>query len=534
MKLLCGLVAMSIGLALPAGCASPASPSATAPVLGVTTVTPSSSPSRHPLPTPTARPTATRVIQSTATAALPATSPFTVTPLKPAPTARPIQTLAPLPEWQLPPEAIAPTGWPPLPADLYFWRDGCLWRWPASGGEVERLTPPIGGPFELARLTGDGQALIYQTARRLYHLTLHSTEATPHALTPEETEPLWDFSLSPDEQRIAYRTRERKLYLLDRATLARRLLTASAEQYAFTPDGRYLVYLASSSKPISGTLYALDVQALESPIALGSCRNSQMAWGQRPCTGFAVSPDGQHVVYSDGDGLWMTHLLAGKPQLLAANGSGEWGPVIRLGGWSPDSRYVQVKLRYYEGGELAIVDANSGQLCKLPDTPCYVGCSVEHLWGSGELWIATCSDFGIRQVYTAQVTAGELVVTPWFWDTRVQVCPTHLRLLREGRLAFVHQGCVERRGLEAGIYTLSAPGQLELVARLPTRVTDGAEWRWENTWKNQLVWSPNGAAFVFLYDFTPILVGRLDEPVLWDVRDRLRGANGLQWTMPRK
>ncbi|OQB01209.1 MAG: hypothetical protein BWY25_01307 [Chloroflexi bacterium ADurb.Bin222] len=69
----------------------------------------------------------------------------------------------PLPE-HLPLEgrAIQPATWPDLPADLFFLRDGQLWRWPA-GGEPEVLVKVLDSEITDYRVTPDGETVAYLT-----------------------------------------------------------------------------------------------------------------------------------------------------------------------------------------------------------------------------------------------------------------------------------------------------------------------------------------------------------------------------------
>jgi hypothetical protein len=133
-----GLLSLALCLLFLIACTGPTTP----PPVAVPS-TPANMPARATQPTRTRLPTLTPM----------PTHPPTVTPIVPTP----------YPPFPL--EAQVLTSWPPLPSDLYFLRDGRLWRWPAAGGAPEEL----GGSEEPVldyRLAADGQRVAYLTDRR--------------------------------------------------------------------------------------------------------------------------------------------------------------------------------------------------------------------------------------------------------------------------------------------------------------------------------------------------------------------------------
>jgi len=131
-------------------------------------------PATSPLPTPVSPPPT----------ALPPTltAPPTFTPAPPSTSIPPSPTWTPTP-WPTPafPAEAAPVSQPlpALPADLYFIREGSLWRWPQAGGDFDlivaapeqksgnhrKLSSPTRGfpPFGVTeyRVTPDGRHLVY-------------------------------------------------------------------------------------------------------------------------------------------------------------------------------------------------------------------------------------------------------------------------------------------------------------------------------------------------------------------------------------
>lgn len=121
------------------------------------------------------------------------------------PSATPVPTTTPTPELQLPltPSATIPQGWPPLPADFYFLRDGRLWRWAAPGGEPQALTPPelTVAAYSLAY---NGARLAYATTANQLYVLDRGTDETLTIPVAASFTPNTGFTLSPDGSRLAY------------------------------------------------------------------------------------------------------------------------------------------------------------------------------------------------------------------------------------------------------------------------------------------------------------------------------------------
>lgn len=121
------------------------------------------------------------------------------------PSATPVPTVTSTPEPQLPlkPSATVPEGWPSLPADFYFLRDGRLWRWAAPGGEPQALTPSD-LPVAAYSLPHNGRRIAYATtANQLYVLDRGTAELLTIPVSASFTLNT-GFTLSPDGSRLAY------------------------------------------------------------------------------------------------------------------------------------------------------------------------------------------------------------------------------------------------------------------------------------------------------------------------------------------
>jgi len=435
------------------------------------TPSPTPTPTRTPvLPTPT--PTHTPTLTPTATP--------TITPT-PTPTLPPGLLLSPTP--------TALQGWPPLPTDLFFLRDGQIWLWLAEGGAVESL--PVAAEGE-------------------------------HVLT---------YRVTQDERFFLYTTDAGKLYAFDRAqwqhTLiptAGRLLDEQGSYFDVTPDARYLVYLAWGIQPVTetltthqhfGTVFAIELTDLRRPQrTLGYC-----GIGTTPCTGVYLAPNGNLVAYEDGAGLWLTALDNPNPRLiLPATEAGETPP-WQFKGWSPNSHWVILEARTAESILLGLLDVTTGAIFPFGDV-CAEGCRIGLSWDAQSLWMFTDTP---QQgcLYQVQPPTGNAPPAMPY-----QLCaldawalhPASPLALPDGWVAFLHRGCGDGcPGPAPGLYFIGPDEAVHPIALLDHN--DG-----------EVLWTHDGSAFIYFdADGAPSRMGVTDGSGFWDVRAALEGAHDFRW-----
>jgi hypothetical protein len=486
-----------------------------------------------------------------------------------------------------PNEAVWPSGWPALSFDLYFLRAGRLWRWLAQGG-LEALTPADGMVVQGYVLSPGGRYIAYVTASdalyaletsagrrifpvgdaspvvreysflsgsRLLYITqageLYVADLDARAqIVPRAGDPpavVKGYSRAENGRSMAYETTGGELYVVDleERRPVRVPVRGMLGQFALNAEGNALLYMSkwSDGKVYSATLYVVDLRTPERPVELGSCGVREDRWG---CMGFLLSPDGQKVVWQDGNGLWLSSLAPGNARLLLKidyRPPDEGGPfchACNIEGWMPGGRGVVVRMCCWEGAGFGIVDVETGALWIGDESKaiawCYTGCGVEAVWASEGLWV---SDVPNQLMFLRSSSDGRFEAVRALTLSRNSVWPMELQPLPGGRLAFADQRCDIPFGLRddarlpPALYILEANGQLRRVAPLPRfRCTSDSidpESPPDITYPGQVLWTADGSAFLYLdADGHALLVGRADGSVLWDVRTQLMGAKDFR------
>ena len=178
-------------------------------------------------------------LSSLETPAPAATSAMISTPV-PSPTWTPWPTSTPPSVPTFPPEAMQPEGWPLLPADLYFIRDGGLWRWPQAGGSLEQV---VAAPQK----NGSSGGKLSQTVG-----------VTAYRLTADRQHLAFAFvELGPTTSEL-----HSKLIVLNRTTGISVTIPTATDFYFLpprhppldiTPDGRYVIYFAQGVRPTTSS-----------------------------------------------------------------------------------------------------------------------------------------------------------------------------------------------------------------------------------------------------------------------------------------
>jgi TolB protein len=187
-----------------------------------------------------------------------------------------------------------------------------IWMTPAFGGTPSLLTTLGEGNRDLICWSKDGQRLYYQLNLNLFALNVASRESTPLTkLDASQLQPR-DFSLSPDEKRIAYVDR-RDLWVvpLDGGTSVQITKDAVGNRHpVWHPDGRRIIY----SSDRDGVYQICQAYLDGRPPA-------QLTFGESGSMLSDVSSDGARILFSsskDESDVWGVGLEAQKPFQLTS------------------------------------------------------------------------------------------------------------------------------------------------------------------------------------------------------------------------
>jgi hypothetical protein len=428
---------------------------------------------------------------------------------------------------------------PPLPADLYFLREGRIWVCHAEGGALEQI--PIAEEAQ-------GDVVV-------------------------------DYHITPDRRYIAYVTNAGELFILDRSRWVQtflpttgRILDQNGLHITLGEDGKTLLYLAWDVQPTRGAIeqgsgsgtilamHALTPTLRQQTIAF--CKGTP-AW---PCMGFKLSPDAGRIAMIDSRGVWTadippldTESLGAEspaPRMVASHGEAPTLP-LRHWSWSRDGQWLV--LESSDAGQIALslLDMRSPPERPSPgDTPdetppdqpvqtitphtvCSSPCTVDSSWGDSGLWVIwDTPDLGCA----GRVNPGDVVLedAPSRLAVQEPFCglagqplhPTAPQVLQQYGLAVIHRGSPD---LPAGLYALpvgppegassdddvteAVPAGMAPVplAFLPPVVTSAE-------------WSPEGRALIVSDDRgAPILLIDLFHAATWDVQDLWEKAHTFRW-----
>lgn len=480
-------------------------------------------PSPAPSPTPTASPVRTPTPTPSPT---PTPLPTPTVPPSPTPTRTRTPTPTPVPTPVPPPEAVSLQGWPPIPENLYFVRQGSLWRWSREGGLEQIVAAPA-----VSGMSGGKLASLAPGGPRV------PLGVIDYRITPDERFLVYTFvrkDLGRYRSEIGFLdlVARQSFFIPGTATLT--YDSPPTPLIDITPDGHYVVYLAWNTRPTTlsswetsgsgdgryGTIFAVDTRNPNHEYELGYC-----AARERGCGGFALSPDGSGIVFLDGRGIWFSEIPGGKPRLLVEQ---PYYNCVWMGrfAWAPNGKSVLTeRVCADEVLEAAIIDISARAIKGVRQTARHLGFAAVSWSGGGQELLVARTDFYLGDLMRVPVDNPKneevLLSGTGMWPTAPCELP-------DGRIAFANQACEAKKDMPWGIYVVEEDGQnLRKTVPLPAPPCHGFI-----PYLAEILWAPDGSAFLYLFRGQPLLLGRTDGSALWDVHEALAGARNFQWRPP--
>jgi dipeptidyl aminopeptidase/acylaminoacyl peptidase len=288
---------------------------------------------------------------------------------------------------------------------------------------------------------------------------------------------------------------------------------ADAPWLALSPDGQWLAFVAGPNSSFgdvrSGQVFVMPAQPGGELRHVGECMLSNEEIYTVGCLGLLWAPDGHTLVWGDGPGVWLVDAEGGEPRQVLASGPGQpddptagaHAPVA----WSPQGRFLTVRIGYYEGSGFGVLDVQTGRIAEIPGAGEYMEPTARMAWlPNGRLVVVMRSDPQAQQtphidMWRIDPESEALLVNGGggLIDVPADMFPLGTTVLDDGRMAFALIGSNMNgpRTTMGSLYVtqLNEMEQANPVADLPPART-------EETYVDQVWWSPDGAGALVVYN----------------------------------
>ncbi len=343
-----------------------------------------------------------------------------------------------------------------------------------------------------------------------------------------------EYSLSQDGRRVALLRSTKvsangsELFNLDLLDLKNKQVTSLLKsiprifQLRASADGQMIAYQAVDE---SVTITAIAINNPQEVKSVGVCRQVKL----QTCSSLTWSPDGYSLAWEDDDGIWLSKLGQGKPQLLASHQIEVTDPkglassiTVSFGNlnWSPKGRYLLTQIQTLSGiGWSAILDTRQGRWNEVPDTfKTSVAGDGNATWmPGGEVLVIsnpqqkTSLGFSIY-LWKIMPTGKEFFVM----DRQFRISSDHPELLSNSALlATVGQAgwiaAISEKMLCFSTQANSSKNQLDLFwFELDSDQLDYQSYSADNV--QSILWSPDGSGALVIQKSGLVIFGRRSQP----------------------
>lgn len=217
-----------------------------------------------------------------------------------------------------------------------------IWTIASTGGQPRRVTATLRYKKQL-RWSGNGQWIAFITTQDDGNSDLHAVSADGQSMltltntAAEETDPVW----SPDSTRIAFTQRigsQSSIMSVDlQSSVIRKLADGPASSLRWSPDGKWIVYVADLLQPHDDSRENEDIFII--PAEGGPPRLLTPGTSRFRDNSPDWSPDSQHIVYASEESgysnLYILDAPSGARRPLTSGNAEMLSPK-----WSPDGSMV--------------------------------------------------------------------------------------------------------------------------------------------------------------------------------------------------
>lgn len=242
---------------------------------------------------------------------------------------------------------------------------------PTKLGPAKALTNHKDHAIRKARLSGNGEAIVYECGADLYVLTLkdgksrklaieaYADDRSNSEVSMTFNDKIREYALSPDEKHVVFSI-QGELFMvgLPAGGNAKRLTDSPAFDHgvAWSPDGKFLIF--ASDRNGHENLYRLDPDDPEHPELTKAHRFkvTRLTDTIEPELGATFSPDGKRVAFLRRGKLWTMNPDGSDQKVIVDT------PIVNDYDWSPDGKhFVYSRMDGSFASELYIIPSTGGE-----------------------------------------------------------------------------------------------------------------------------------------------------------------------------
>lgn len=437
---------------------------------------------------------------------------------------------------------------PPLPAELCFERQGAILCWPKAGGALETVWEPEEDRWRFAprdedyewvaadawRIADDGQRFVLAQSRDERTGATH--EAT-RFLVLDRDNPASRVAVDHLEPWPREEWRQGD-------GLHEWSVDAAGERLAFV---HRIGEMNADGSTAAANVVAVDLRSDGNALTASPSRTVATCHDEAPpaesglqCYGVLLSPDGRTLAVSDSDGLSLVDMATTHARRVADHfnymDDGVRWRVTTPSQWSPDGRWLGLRISHYEGGSAAWLDATGGPVRDVADSVDGISYGSTLALGADRIVHAHYDvDYGGGHLAALDPTLGEVWRMPAasVGEARTQAFDA---VVVGGEVRFGMWRSMDGGPSENGIFAMPLGEHATEPRRLLSLPTE-VHYHHNGGVPGDLTWAGDGSAFVLTGEAGEprddvVLIGAETDRGwrLFDATAVLDGARGVRWS----